>query len=160
MVGGGSVRFLAGEDGVLVGEASEVVDVSIGVVAFDAFFQPKDLGDPEAVTEFLFGLFAREVRVAVFIEQDSFCGEELAAAVHFDCAALEDHSALVAGKVYGMGDFFRDGVIEVPWLEFSSPGIEFPIGDGDFGSDRVFDKNGAVIAAPDIVVGVVEEIEV
>ena len=69
VVRGGGVGFVAGEDGVLVGETGEVVDVAVGVVAFDAFLQPEDFGDTEGVAEFLFGVLAGEVGVAVRVKQ-------------------------------------------------------------------------------------------
>ena len=39
------------DDGALVDEAGEVVDVAVGVVARDAVAQPEDLGDAEVVAE-------------------------------------------------------------------------------------------------------------
>lgn len=134
--------------------------MTVGVIALDAFFKPEDFFHAEGVAEFLFGLLAGEVGVAVGVEQDGFGGEQLAASVDLDGSAFEDHAALVAGEVEGVCDFSGDGVVEIPWAEFSAPCVELPVSDGDFVGDGVFDKDGAVVAAPDVVVGVVVEVEV
>ena len=83
----------------------------------------------------------------------------LAAAVDLDGAAFKDHSTFKAGQREGCGDPFRNGVIQIPRPEFSTPCVEFPVGDGERAAG-VFDKDGAVIPAPYVVVGVVEEFEV
>lgn len=156
MIGRCRVRFHAGEYGILVGEAREVVDVAIGVVAFDSFFEPKDFGNTKFVTQQLFGLFAGEMGIAVGVEEDRLGGEQLAASVDFDGSAFEDHAAFEDRKMEGGCDVRGDGVVEVPWFKFSTPCVEFPIGDGDFPGGFVFDEDGAVVSAPDVVVGMRE----
>jgi hypothetical protein len=98
--------------------------------------------------------------VAVGVEEDGFGGEELTVAVDFDGAAFEDHAAKETAEAEGLGDGGGDGVVEVPGWEFSAPGVEFPVGDGDFTGLVMFDEDGAVISAPDVVVGMVEELDV
>ena len=36
---------MAGEDGVLIGEAREVVDMAVCIIALDALAEPEDFGD-------------------------------------------------------------------------------------------------------------------
>ena len=53
----------------------------------------------------------------------------------------------------------RDGVVEIPGAEFSAPCVEFPIGDGE-GTAGVFHEDRAVVAAPYVVIGMIEEFDV
>lgn len=60
--------------------------------------------DAKVVAECLFDLFSGEVRIAIFVEEDGFGGEELALAIGFDGSTFEDHSALEDLKLQGLGD--------------------------------------------------------
>ena len=120
--------------------------------------EPEDVGDTEAFAEFLFDRCAVELRVAVGIEQDRFGREQLATAIHFDGAAFKDHAALEASHAERGGDARGDGIVEIPWWELAAPGVEFPIGHGDFAARMMFHKNRPMVAAPDIVVRVIEQL--
>lgn len=115
--------------------------------------------DAEGVAEAVLDLGAGEVGIAVGIEEYGFGGEELAEAVDFDGSSFEDHAAFEALEAEGGRDEARDVIIEVEGWEFAAPGVEIPVGDGDFAGFLVFEEDGAVVAAPDIVVGVVEEFD-
>ena len=78
----------------------------------------------------MLGFLTGEVGVAVWVKQDGFGSEELAASVDLDRAAFEDHAAFENRKAEGGGDALRDGVVEIPGAEFSAPCVEFPVGNG------------------------------
>ncbi len=58
-----------GQHHVLADEARDVVDVAVGVVAFDALPEPEDGLDAEQPLDLGLDLLARPVRVAVLVEQ-------------------------------------------------------------------------------------------
>ena len=132
--------------------------MAIGVVADDALLEPEDVGDAEAFAEFLLDRRAVELRVAVGIEQDRFGREQLATAIHFDGAALKDHVTIEASHAERCGDARGDGVVEIPRWELAAPGVEFPIGHRDFAARVMFYKNRPMVAAPDIVVRMIEQL--
>jgi len=76
-----------------------------------------------------------------------------------DGTALEDHAALETAQPECGGDGRGDGVVEVPRREFTAPGVEFPIGDRDLPGLAVLDEDRSVIAAPDVVVRVIEKLD-
>ena len=61
----GGVGFDCGEDGVFSDEASDIVDVAVGVVAGAAAVEPEGLHDAEKVTEGLLQLLAADAGIAL-----------------------------------------------------------------------------------------------
>lgn len=147
------------DHGVFTDEADDVIDVAVGVVAFDAFFEPDDVGHAEHGLEFFLdlGLVARFAAVAVGIEQDGLGGEEQAFAVGFDGTALKNHVGGEALHFQGSRRLFRDQVVEFIG-ELAAPGVELPVGDGELAGFVVLDKNRAVVAAPNVVGAVLVDV--
>ena len=85
------VRFDHRDDRVFRDEASEVVDVPVGVVAEDAASEPDGVRRAEVIRECSFVVNAAHVRIAFLhlAEQAFFCGENRAGAVDIDGAAFE-----------------------------------------------------------------------
>lgn len=149
-------RFVIGVFGVLFGgeddlgggdEAGEVVDVAIGVVAFDAAGEPADVGLAVVVFEVLLDAGAVEVGVAVFVEEAVGGGEKGSGAVHVDSAAFHDDARVEDGEIEFFGDTGGDGVVLAVGRVFAAPGVEAPVDDGGFAL-FVEDDRGAVVAAP------------
>ncbi len=86
-----------GDDRIWSDEAGEVVDVTVGIVAEDAFAEPDRVRCTEVVGEELFVVGAGHAWIALldFAEQAFFRGEERAASVDVDGAAFEDDAGAV-----------------------------------------------------------------
>ena len=133
-------------------EAGDVIDMPVGVIAFDAIAEPENRRHSQHVAEFFFNRRTVHVRVAVRVEEAAFGGEDGAFAIHIDRAALEDEMRLVENRNsqslrYG----WRHGVVLVERRKFKSPGIETEIQRGDLRFLVANHKNRPVIPAPRLV---------
>ena len=125
--------------------------MAVGIVAGDALSEPEHAADAEHLAERTFDVGAGEFRVAVGVEEALLAGEEQAAAVAVDRAALEHH---VAGKSTGAErarDAPRNRVVAVVRPVLPAPGVEAPVGERDFAGVAVLHENRAVVAAPRVV---------
>lgn len=84
------VLFDDGDDGVGRDEAREVVDMTVGVIADNAFTEPDDIINTIIVTKIAFYLVLIELWIAVGIEKARGGGEEVATAVDINAAAFHD----------------------------------------------------------------------
>ena len=69
--------------------------MTVGVVAGNSIFQPKNICDAEVFTKHFGVILFGESRISFlnFAEQAFFRGEERSPTVHIDAAAFEDHAA-------------------------------------------------------------------
>ena len=155
----GAVGLAGDHDGGVVHEAGDVVDVAVGVVSFDPRAEPEDLVHAEVGFDAFFDLAAGEIGIAVGIEEDGLGREHLAEAVLLDRAAFEDHAGLEARQTEGVGDVDGDLVVELVRTEFVAPSVETPVGDGEGSGVAVFHEERSVVAAPDVVVGMIVELD-
>ncbi len=95
----------------------------------------------------LFDLVAGEVGVAVVVEEAGLGGEERAFAVDTDGAAFEDHVVSPEWDVEVAGDFIGDGVVFVPGVVLSTPGVESE-GVASQSAAVVDDEDWAVVSYP------------
>ena len=157
-----------GEDLILADKAGDVVHVAVRVVAGAAAMQPDGLVDAEVVVEGLFqvtaGRLVAEAGVALldFTEEALFSGEEDSCAIGVDAAAFEDdamvsNSGLELGHVVVFGDVLGNLVVATPVVVFG-PGVELPVGDGDF-AGGFFYKDWAGVAEPDPIRGPLMKVE-
>src|SRR5579863_6894270 len=163
VVGVAGVGFDDGKDGVGRGEARDVVDMAVGVVAGDATAEPDDLIDAEVVVERALELLAAHAGIALLdvAEQAFFRGEQSAGAVDVDGAAFEHRQMMGAvveldGRLpgahpEGFGGAGGNLIVEMPVVVFG-PGVELPVGQGDV-AFRVLDEDRAGVASPAAVGG-------
>ena len=121
-------------------EASDVVDVAVGVVAGDAAIEPDDLIDAQEVMKGLFQLVAAHAGIALLhlAQQALLGGEQNTFAIGIDGAALENQAVLRAirerdrwlplGQAEKFGDAARDLVVAMP-VGILGPGVEAPVGN-------------------------------
>ena len=76
--------FDGADDRIGVYEAGDVVDVSVGIVAFYAAVEPDYLFRSEVFGEVFFYFGLREPRVSVFVQEALLCGEQESSAVYVD----------------------------------------------------------------------------
>jgi hypothetical protein len=160
-LGSGGVVFDGEDDGIGVGEAGEVVDVAVGVVARDAAVEPDGALDAEPAFEEGFVLFAGEAGVALLdgAEEALFGGEEETLAVDVDGAAFEDDAAAVPKGEFGpdaggAGGEFAGAVVACQFGYFAQPlkcHLTAAHGVG------ALDEQGAEVAGPTAVGGGVDE---
>jgi hypothetical protein len=157
-----------------VDEAGEIVDVAVGIVAGDTVAEPENVGGTEIIAQDIFDFGAGHPGIARLdrAEEALFGGEQGAAAIHVNAAAFEDYALgrclrmpprfsfgrgarfphrfwLPEGQfqaVVGVGD--EGGVFLI--IVILGPGIEFPVGDGDF-AGGIFYEDGAGIAGPSAI---------
>ena len=89
-----TVVFYCGDNSVRRDEATEVINVAVGVVAHDSVAQPNDIINTVIVSKILFYLTLIQVGVSVWVEEAGGSGEEVTTAVHIDAAALHDDARL------------------------------------------------------------------
>ena len=65
-------------------EAREIVNMAVGVVAFDSVAKPENLFYPEKVAKPFLNFVAGEIRIPILIEQTRLAREQRACAVHFN----------------------------------------------------------------------------
>ena len=159
MVGIASVPFAGDDDGAVVHETRDVVDVPVGVVALDARPQPEDLVHAQEGLDALLDLLPREPGIAVGVEKDGLGREDLSEAVLLDRSALENHARLEARQAEGLRDADGNLVVLLVGSELVPPSVEPPVRHREISGSTVFDEERTVVAAPDIVVGMVEEFD-
>ncbi len=146
------VSFADGQDGARRDEASEVIDVAVGIVVGQAFADPEEFIDRESVAD---GGVERGVIAAfgaVRIILHGLGGEEQAVAGDFDAAAFELKRIAKFLHAEARGDLAGDLVVE-RGLELAAPAVEFPVGEREFLGLIVLHEDWAVVAAPDVVGG-------
>ena len=150
VVGRSFVGIAHGEDRARRDEAGEVVDVAVGVVVGEAFADPEELVDREAVTDG--GVESGVVAAfgAVRVVLHGLGGEEQAVAGDFDAAAFEFERIAELRHAELGGDLAGDLVVE-RGLELAAPAVEFPVGEREFLRPVVLHEDRAVVAAPDVV---------
>ena len=94
------IFFDDGDDGCGIGEAGEIVNVSMSIVSGDAAFQPENIRYAKIIAEELFVIAFFEAGIAFLNPalQAFFGGEERAAAVDVDGAALENDAAAIVRR--------------------------------------------------------------
>lgn len=97
-----TVVFYCGDNSVRRDEATEVINVAVGVVAHDSVAQPNDIINTVIVFKILFYLTLIQEGVSVWVEEAGGSGEEVTTAVHIDAAALHDDARLEEFEV-GVG---------------------------------------------------------
>ena len=123
------IGIIAGHigDGMGIAKAGEGVDVTIGVVAHQvAVAQPQDIRHPKLGTQALFDPGAIETGIAGGREQAIFGGEQAAAAVDLDTAALQHHIQAVergTAKHAAAMQITADLIVEFG-VEFAAPAVE------------------------------------
>ncbi len=125
--------------------------MAVRVIGLDAFLQPYRLLDAEEFLEIHFDLAAREVLVAVGIEQTLFGRQKSAGAVHVDGAAFENNTRIETAVVLQSFQFIDDAVVAREIRIFASPGVECPFCKSDFARQTAFfHENWAVVAYPGV----------
>ena len=138
------------------GEAGQFVDVAAGLIEIHALAQPDHPGDAEIAAQLLLDVRARELGVAVRIEQAFFGGQAGALAVHMNGAALEHEGGPVSVRALDFQYLLRHLLVAVPGevqtAAKAAPGIEGPIHAAApaFGID---DESRPAVAYPCIVAG-------
>ena len=97
-------------------------------------------------------------RIPVRIEQHRLGGEQLARAVDLDRTTFQDHSSFENPHPESRRDTSGDRVVQIPWREFTAPGVEPPIRHRHLAIFAVLHKDRPVIAAPNVVVRVIEKL--
>src|ERR1700728_4712302 len=135
-------------------EAGELIDVTTGLVKIDALLQPYHRAHRQVSAQLLFYVLARQMWIAIRIEQALFCGQARALSVHVNCAALHHQRRAVAVSALHLQNLLRDLIIPVPRKVQSSlqtsPGVECPI-NAAAASLRIDDERWAAVAHPRIV---------
>ena len=146
------VRLADGEDRARRDEPGEVVDVPVGIIVGQAFADPEEFVDRQAVAD---GGVKRGVVAAfgaVRIVLHGLGGEEQAVAGDFDAAAFELEGIAELPHAELRGDLSGDLVVE-RGLELAAPAVELPIGERELLRAVVLHEDRAVVAAPDVVGG-------
>ena len=123
----------------------------VGVVALDAVAQPENFAHAKIIAQPLLNLLPRKLRIAIWIEQTSFGGEQRACAVHLDRAAFQYHVRIINRQTQRLCHARRDDLIEIARRILAAPGIVIPI---DHRQSRILgagQKNRPVITAPRLV---------
>src|SRR6266849_647348 len=139
VVGVVGVGFDDGDDGVRRDEASEIIDVAVGVVAGDAGAEPDHVLDSQIIRENLFVVGSLHGGIAWLdlAKQALFGSQKSALAVDLDGAALEHDRVLAvngAGFVGagGFGHEATDFFVVLP-VGVLGPGVEAPFDGGKAG---------------------------
>src|SRR6185312_3577499 len=142
VVGIAGVGLDGGDDGVRRGEAGDVVNVTVRIIAGDAAVEPDDLVDGEVVVKGALKLLASDARIALLhaAEKALFGGEQRTGAAGVDGAALEDkpvlrtilvlNRRLPLGQAEKAGDAIRQLIVERP-IGIFSPAVKPPVGNGE-----------------------------
>lgn len=148
----GAAGVNGGDDRLVGGEPGEIVDMTVGVIAFDAVFEPEDLGRSQGLAEAVLDVYLGKRGIPVGVEQDSLGGEELPIAVDLNGSSFQNHPAVNQWKVEGFCDEIGNGIIEIVWVELVAPAIEAPTGEGNPAVCVLHEKR-PVIATPHVVGG-------
>ena len=62
------IGFADADDCTRIDEARDVVDMTVGVVAGDAFTEPNEMGNTERILEKCFNLLPGQIGIAILIE--------------------------------------------------------------------------------------------
>src|SRR5437868_12538137 len=89
VVGVVRVLFDSAHDHIWSNEASDVVDMSVSVVADNALAQPQHLCDSEIIFQNLFDLASTELGISIWIEQALLCRKHAARAIDLDRSAFK-----------------------------------------------------------------------
>jgi hypothetical protein len=107
-------------------EAGEIVDMAVGMVVEQAAAEPQQPIDAEMVGEPRLNVGAREIGVAIGIEQALLGGDGKPGAVDIDRAAFEDPVGMADGEARGLRQ--ADGEIVVArQVIFAAPAVEAEI---------------------------------
>ena len=148
----GLVGFSHRENRARGDEAREVVDVAIRVIVGEAFPDPQEFIDGEAVAD---GGMERSIVAAfgpVRVVLHGFGREQQAVARDFDAAAFEFKRVAEFLEAEPRGNLAGDLVVERS-LELPAPAVEFPVGEGEFLGRIVLHEDRTVVAAPHVVRG-------
>ncbi len=136
------------------GEAGEVVDVAVGLVFVDAAAEPDHLLGAEVLVQRRLDLLARELGVAVAVEQALLGDQHRALAVDVDRAALEHDRRPVAVGCFDLEHLAGDPVVAVPGevepAVEPAPGVEAPV-DPAPAALAVDEEGRAGVADPGVV---------
>ena len=149
-----SIEALDVGNGIVGTEASQCVDVRIGVVACQiAVVEPEDALGVERGEQSLFNLLLGEGLVAVGRQEALAGGEDGAAAVALDAATLQDEVEVVLVSTLKNGLFIHvaaDFVVE-RCLELLPPSVELEVEQrGFFAIEKGYET---VVASPGVVGG-------
>lgn len=155
----GAAGVNRGDDRVVGSEPGEIVDMTVGIIAFDAVFEPKDLGGTKELTQTLLDFCLGERRIPIGVEEDGLGGEKLPVAVDFNGPSFQNHSPVNQREIEVFCDETGNGIVEIVGEELVAPAIETPIGEGN-PAGRVFHEKRPVIAAPHVIGGMRVEAQV
>src|SRR5438552_1343178 len=155
----GGVLLARDDDGTRVDEAREVVDVAVRVVARDAAAEPEDLAHAEVGVERALQRRALHPRVPRLHRREKALlgGEERAAPVHVDAAALEDEPRLPLPAPEELRQPAGYGVVALP-VGVLRPAVELPVGVGDLAVVAAYEER-AEVARPRAVGRHAEELD-
>ena len=105
--------------------------MAAGFVIDHTTAEPDHLLDPEIALEQPLDVRARELRIAIRVEQALFSRDERALPVDVDRAALEHERRKVPVAAFDLEHLFRHDVVEIPCpvqTAFkATPGVEHPV---------------------------------
>jgi [glutamine synthetase] adenylyltransferase / [glutamine synthetase]-adenylyl-L-tyrosine phosphorylase len=127
-------------------EARQVVDMAVGVVVEQPVAEPQHAGEPEIARQPRLDLRARQLGIAVGVEQALLGRRHEAGAVAVDRAALEDPVGLGQRQARVARQFGPDRRVALHQV-FSAPAVEARTQRGAVGADQ-----RACVAQPDVAV--------
>jgi len=147
------------EDAVGFKEASEVIDMAVGIVADEAIVEPEHFIRSEAGGELAFDSRRGGLAVAAGVEHDDFGRQNVTGTVTFDGAAFEHLVESETADAELIGDPGGGAVVFLLVGEFVAPGVVAPVGDAEFAPTVVNQKEWAEVTYPDVVSLVVVELD-
>src|SRR5690606_29017221 len=113
-------------------EAAKIVDVPIGFVVVQAFRQPDDLVDCQMLAEQRLDLSTVQVRVAVWVEQAFFGGDQCALTINVNGATFQHEvGGAVTILALNLQNLLGDLLVAVPGCiqtaVEAAPGVEIPM---------------------------------
>src|SRR6185437_4827850 len=131
-------------------EAGDVVDVAVGFLVGETGSQPDNAAHAGEQREAFLDLLARQVRIAVFVEETLFGRQQCALAVHMNGPAFADERGVIDQRVDGGGGLGGEFRIVIVGVIFVAPGVELPL-HGGLAAFRVAEECRADVARPGIV---------
>lgn len=156
----GFVLLNGGDDRIGSNKTGDVINMTVGVIAFDAVLEPDDLGDSEPVAEFFFDLLLVEGGIPIGIKEAAGGGEQGTLSIGVYGTPFEDEMPAVENRqIQFLGDTGRDFIVKIAGWVFPTPGVVSKINNSQPWGVGAFDENRSVVAAPGFIGRNVEKLD-